>query len=508
MSTIVCCGCLNSDRKLTRVEEFWKSQYFTQIINEVMMSHQPSEPLHLCYECDALLTKFVKFKQRVKHSYSVLCDYSQKNINIIDPKPSVLTLNHNIYNIALLPDSNTEEETMQVVKHEVAPKIELDAIKEEDRVSVYSDHHEDDTPLTELKKKKKVKLKKDINKKIEMYREVELSLEELEEERRMLALKDEFVNAMFRCNTCIMSFPNADDLGDHVKMKHELHASHHKCKVCECSFGSEFSFNYHWSKHTRRYECCACALRCRSKRDAARHYDLAHCWGPEIPYNISKIDKNDGPEDSSRETYPCEFCHKTFKWKTSLRKHLETHKIEMGEKRKPYCEPCRLSFTTTSNLQKHVKTSSKHQMKLKLRKLQDNPSSVSEQQTPGAQAQAQAQYRCPHCERGFQWRGNLQRHLASHAARANGSLVCTPCNRTFSSIATFKQHMAISKKHVSEEDYKYMCSSCGKRFAIKSKLKDHIDWEHLKIYTHTCTVCQKPSCSQERWRGTLVRSLR
>jgi hypothetical protein len=38
--------------------------------------------------------------------------------------------------------------------------------------------------------------------------------------------------------------------------------------------------------------------------------------------------------------------------------------------------------------------------------------------------------------------------------RANGDLVCEPCNRTFSSIATYKQHMKISKKHVSENDFK------------------------------------------------------
>ncbi|CAG9790463.1 unnamed protein product [Diatraea saccharalis] len=36
-----------------------------------------------------------------------------------------------------------------------------------------------------------------------------------------------------------------------------------------------------------------------------------------------------------------------------------------------------------------------------------------------------------------------------------------------------------------------MCSDCGKRFANKTRLKDHVDWEHLKNFVHTCTVCQK-----------------
>ncbi|XP_060808508.1 zinc finger protein 28 homolog [Amyelois transitella] len=481
-----CCGCLNNDRKMTSIEEFWKTQYLGEIINEVKMPSQPSEPLQLCYECDALLMKFVKFKQQVTHSFSVLCEYSQKNIEI-QPVPPKLTLSHNIHNISFHPDSPIGEETVHEIKQEFEVKVKI-----EDNVSINSDHYDDDRPLTELKNKKKTKNKKK-KREIELYREVELNLEELEEERRQLAMKDDYVNAMFRCESCIVSFPNADDLSDHVKLKHELHATH-KCNICSRTYSSEVSYNYHANKHTRRYECTSCSDKFSSKRAVVKHYEHAHCCGPEIPHTILKVDKNSDTNDSSKqEAFPCELCHKIFKWKTSLRKHLETHRIEMGQKRRPYCEPCRLSFSTSANLQKHVKTSSTHQIKLKLRKLQElepldeaTPSLISSSVRRSLQ-----QYACPHCDKKFQWRGNLSRHINSHKDRANGDLVCEPCNRTFSSIATYKQHMAISKKHVSESDYKHMCSDCGKRFANKTQLKDHVDWEHLKNYTHTCKDCHK-----------------
>ncbi|CAH0757600.1 unnamed protein product [Diatraea saccharalis] len=77
------------------------------------------------------------------------------------------------------------------------------------------------------------------------------------------------------------------------------------------------------------------------------------------------VEREDEKQDA-RESFPCEFCDKIFRWKTSLRKHIEMHRIETGQKRKPYCEPCRLSFSTTFNLQKHTRTSSKHKIQLKL----------------------------------------------------------------------------------------------------------------------------------------------
>ncbi|XP_045783012.1 zinc finger protein 423-like isoform X2 [Maniola jurtina] len=491
-TAITCCGCLNNGRRMVKISEINLQKSFSEMINENLISNGGSQLFQLCFECAALLMKFTRFKQQVAASYKTFQNLSMEGTEVVVEQ--------------------VKEESDTDVLDEGVDWTEGD-IKEE------RSNHEDEIPLIKIKKKKKkpnVKLEK-LEKDGELeFTEVLLDEKEIKQERAMLALRDDYVNAMFTCDKCILTFPNEDDLKDHVLVKHEQNASLYKCSICTCSFSSEVSYNYHTNKHTRRYQCTVCADRFTSKRSAIKHYNLDHCHGTALGYQFEEnneiTDQNavKDPEENNISTaeensYPCEFCAKIFKWKTSLRKHLEKHRIETGQKRKPYCAPCRLSFTTTPNLQKHVRTSSKHKIQLKLRKLNGN---IEANETGATQKQSkqktqlmdeiksavnnsQPKYFCHQCDKVFLWRGNLYRHLESHAAKAKGDLVCKPCNRTFSSIATYQQHMKISKKHASENDFKYMCSDCGKRFPTKSHLKDHINWEHLKNYVYTCDECQK-----------------
>ncbi|KAJ8706576.1 hypothetical protein PYW07_012654 [Mythimna separata] len=563
-----------------------------QIISDLAFSEADSIPLWLCWECDARMIGFTKFKLQVRTSYSLFYDYVKQNTNLSKLQPAQRLTTHKLHNFTL-QNNEQQQQPFQIITTENNEQPESP-----ENIDVYTNtgdsNSEDEKPVMSLAKKQKrvnriilggiKKKKKRKRKEVELYKEIELSTEDLKEERRLAMMKEDYVNAMFRCERCILSFPNAEDLKDHVSVKHELNAINFKCAICECTFSSEVSYNYHTNKHRRRYECATCAERCASKRAVLKHYEMSHYHGSEVSYNYhtnkhrrryecatcaercaskravlkhyemshyhgpsieidvqshqqqngGTTDDAEGTEENgtrqSSATFSCEFCEKSFRWKASLRKHVETHRIETGQKRKPYCEPCRLSFTNTSNLQKHVKTSSKHQIQLKLRKLTEslpedssNPEkhqqfidqikcsvNSAKEKFPCPQcdkkfqwrgnllrhlnshvASAKEKYPCPQCDKKFQWRGNLLRHLNSHVARANGELVCEPCNRTFSSIATYKQHMKISRKHVSENDFKYMCSDCGKRFANKTRLKDHVDWEHLKNYVHTCPVCQK-----------------
>ncbi|RVE40090.1 hypothetical protein evm_015260 [Chilo suppressalis] len=320
---------------------------------------------------------------------------------------------HIVLDLDIDPNINSREQVTIDVYH---PKLKAEnsiksEVKEEDNESTHSDNLEDNTFLIEFSRKKKRKAKERKRKKEkndEVVREIELTVEELAEERRTLAEREDYVIAMFRCENCIMSFPNIDDLNDHQKLKHDANKSKFKCNICECTFATDVSYNYHTNRHVKRFQCTVCDVLFNSKRAATKHYEVTHMpmrgmknrccpiltpteyaykWidgGSHPNYQLNgdtsycengdsdtKTLKQESNESTKQEavstaTFPCEFCNKTFRWKTSLRKHSETHRIETGQKRKPYCEPCRLSFTTTSNLQKHVKTSSKHQIQLKL----------------------------------------------------------------------------------------------------------------------------------------------
>ncbi|XP_048482301.1 zinc finger protein 879 [Plutella xylostella] len=526
----LCCGCLCAGRKMVLIDDF-KKRCFLQILWEMQPMSQPEKvSLWLCWECVAQTERFCKFKQKVKKSFRKLQGLTKEvGWSHIEQHSSLKVSAINIINI--YPNGVIIDDADNALKYEV--KLEpcektntsTDIKNESDNISIHSDRLDscaedpivkDNELSKEVVKKRKcrstIKIKKKKSKTQaeivpEYIKEVELSPVEIENERSELRNGEEFVNAMFKCDNCILPFPNAEDLRDHITSKHELNATKFKCNICKCSFANEISYNYHTNRHKRRYECIMCEERFSSHRKGTKHYETYHCGISNYTCNIcqnefvsqtaldSHMSKaHDCPEVTTdaepASTYPCDQCSKTFKWQSSLRKHMETHRIQTGEKRKPYCETCRLSFTTTSNLQKHVKTSSKHQIKLKLRKLPATDDAHRDSVCVSVN-RARATHACPHCGKLFQWKGNLLRHMKSHVAKAAGELSCEPCGRSFASIATYNQHMRVSRKHVSENDFKYECNECGKKFANKIRLKDHVDWEHLKNYNHNCSICQK-----------------
>ncbi|XP_060808283.1 zinc finger protein 260 [Amyelois transitella] len=104
----------------------------------------------------------------------------------------------------------------------------------------------------------------------------------------------------------------------------------------------------------------------------------------------------------------------------------------------------------------------------------------------------QNRYPCPRCGKVYQWKSNLGRHMRSHKARDAGELYCGECDKRFASVATFRQHLRVSKQHVTETEFTFMCTVCGKKFVNKTRLRDHVDWEHLHNIKFRCQLCNKP----------------
>lgn len=195
-------------------------------------------------------------------------------------------------------------------------------------------------------------------------------------------------------------------------------------------------------------------------KKASKSKRVMHLY-KEIELTESDIEAERDTEASSdsfvNALFKCEKCVEAF----PNQEDLNDHNLKKHNKRLRFsCLVCECYFGTAAALSYHA---NKHRIR----------------------------YQCRSCDKKFLWRGNLLRHMKSHQARANGNLVCVPCNRKFSSIATFKQHMKMSMKHISENDFNYMCSDCGNKFVNKTRLKDHINWEHLKNYIHRCSDCKK-----------------
>ncbi|XP_045526855.1 zinc finger protein 136-like [Pieris brassicae] len=104
----------------------------------------------------------------------------------------------------------------------------------------------------------------------------------------------------------------------------------------------------------------------------------------------------------------------------------------------------------------------------------------------------QNRHPCPKCGKVYQWKSNLGRHMRSHKARDSGELYCVKCDKSFASVATYRQHIRVSRRHVSESEFTFTCDECGKKFVSKTRLRDHVDWEHLNKIKFRCQLCNKP----------------
>ncbi|XP_048480225.1 zinc finger protein 2 [Plutella xylostella] len=496
--SLICSACLCVGRALRTIDDYKLRQYYLDTIREIpLCTAMEVHPL-VCWECAALLRKIVSFREQVKDSYRILQTYTAESLNEclltdVSRTPRLqMTVNEHVnvapsVEVECAGDGETKMVEVQLfVKDEKEDwAVEEDDVKREtvssdvDDAPYLSDVSEEMVKLeTEVKailndefnddddgKKKKGSKKRKLNIKMEGKTEdaeeivkkltkekkpsktkteskihtIELTYAEMLAERAKRAEAEAYTSAEYKCETCIVGFSSEASRIEHGLKKHGSRGKY-SCPICKTVIGSVNAFSAHYKRHSRRYECTLCHKRSSDRKQLLQHYSTAHEAQP--------------PE------YKCTHCGKLSHSKDAHRYHVSLHSARVS------CPQCNKTFSQRAGLTNHRNTV--HALG--------------------------GGFPCARCGQRLRWKTSLKKHMDIHERKGStpAAAHCAECGVSFASVCSLQRHLRSSLKHVTSDQLKFICDDCGRRYANKTKLRDHIEEKHLHK-SYQCDICHKPS---------------
>ncbi|XP_071447437.1 zinc finger protein 3 homolog [Hetaerina americana] len=236
----------------------------------------------------------------------------------------------------------------------------------------------------------------------------------------------------YLCDICGFSFARRYHLVQH-KMIHTGEKPF-RCEDCDKCFSKSSHLNRHRRTHTgeRPYSCLVCG------KSFSLNYNLnAHM----------KVHQQEGEE----QDLPCPHCNKTFTYKHNLVQHLKRHDATQIEVQQPQrqhtCHECDMTFASKGDLARHT---SEHSI--------ERP------------------YCCIECLACFADEVELARHSARHHG-TNVPHACDICNQMFALESDLAKHRLA---HRSAGPKRFACVDCDKSFNRRSRLLRHIASVHAR----------------------------
>ncbi|XP_041983852.1 zinc finger protein 425-like isoform X2 [Aricia agestis] len=518
----ICKGCLSSNRSLTVADSDLKTILCDIIDNK--MEH--SQDILLCWECKAIIKRFLKFQQQVKKAKRELDRFIHLNTSIsslshltiskqdiidmdreckeetcdiptvfvkVEELPVEISNNpeshvfesHNSYDDNEY-HSDYEESTNQCVGEALDEKDNLliptkqkIEVKNKTRIKTKVIFNEsDDEPLKPknennqekkicIKKKEGLQKKKKREKPAGVIRNARVAkkLQELNVSRDQLEM-------------VLLTWEEVELERQTARQRATFTRHQSRCADCALGFNHASKLDEHMRKHDpipNGEQCDFCRVWCKDSRALVahkrRHRLRWRCRTCGLTWSraATAADHAARDHDAPPPTHACALCPHRATTLGKLRSHLRSH----DEQQK--CEVCGKTFRDRTALKTHLLIH-----------------------------KGEKRFACPRCDKRFLFKSAMDIHLETHNASAQ--LYCHQCDMNFKNRMSYNQHMRYNLKHIDPAKLKHACDSCGKRFAKSSRLAEHNMAVHLKLTPVTCTMpgCQF-SCSSRPVLRTHIR---
>ncbi|XP_049284210.1 zinc finger protein 665-like isoform X1 [Anopheles funestus] len=280
----------------------------------------------------------------------------------------------------------------------------------------------------------------------------EESIQEEQEQLKLLHDLSEPVDSLFRCKLCPQQYTTLYLMARHLERLHNVTLDRARNKL---------QYVQNTTKHERRYRCNYCDQKYVNPTCLKKHI-LKH--GPDgrlmckcsccDEYFMTQEEAHQHALDQHRDRLECEVCQKLFKKPEQVLRHTRySHSTERKARNKYMCSQCSKKFPSKIALSDHER----------------------------AECGKSPIYPCDKCDKRFSSFSSLKMHHTVHENQL--PFVCSFCGKKFRTKGQQKVH---ERGHTGEKPYQ--CDKCTRAFSYRESLVTHQS-SHTGVKRYRCMDC-------------------